>query len=116
MRQARVVKDRLAETYGDRVEIDGRVIRPFPRPQRLLEVPSIQGLSQVKVERLHGLAQAAIDGVLDTERLRSLPEADALPPALEAFATFLSVMRIATWQRGRTRFASYPGQCQTRSL
>ncbi len=78
MRQARVVKERLAETYGDRVEIDGQVVRPFPRPQRLLEVPSVQGLSQVKVERLHSLAQAAIDGVLDTERLRALPEAAAL--------------------------------------
>jgi DNA-3-methyladenine glycosylase II len=78
MRQAKVVKDRLAEAYGDPVEIGGRVVRPFPRPQRLLEVPSIQGLSQVKVERLHDLAQAALDGVLDTERLRALPEADAL--------------------------------------
>ena len=78
MRQARVVKDRLAAAYGDPIEIGGDVVRPFPRPQRLLEVPSIQGLSQVKVDRLHDLARAAIDGVLDTERLRSLPEADAL--------------------------------------
>jgi DNA-3-methyladenine glycosylase II len=78
MRQARVVKDRLAEAHGDPVEIGGRVVHPFPRPQRLLEVPSVPGLAQVKVERLHDLARAAIDGVLDTERLRSLPEADAL--------------------------------------
>ena len=73
MRQARVVKERLAEAYGDPVEIGGQVVRPFPRPQRLLEVPSVQGLAQVKVERLHDLARAAIDGVLDTERLRALP-------------------------------------------
>jgi DNA-3-methyladenine glycosylase II len=78
MRQARVVKDRLAEAYGDPVEIGGRAIRPFPRPQRLLEVPSVEGLSQVKVDRLHDLARAAIDGVLDTERLRALPEDQAL--------------------------------------
>ena len=78
MRQARVVKDRLAEAYGDPVEIDGRTVRPFPRPQRLLEVPSVTGLAQVKVERMHDLARAAIDGVLDTERLRMLPEAEAL--------------------------------------
>ncbi len=32
MRQARVVKDRLAEAYGDPVEIGGQVVRPFPRP------------------------------------------------------------------------------------
>jgi DNA-3-methyladenine glycosylase II len=78
MRQARVVKERLADAYGDPVEIGGQVVRPFPRPQRLLEVTSVQGLSQVKVDRLHDLARAAIDGVLDTQRLRALPEADAL--------------------------------------
>jgi len=78
MSQARVVKDRLAEASGDPVEIGGQVVRPFPRPQRLLGVPSVQGLAQVKVERLHDLARAAIDGVLDTERLRALPEDVAL--------------------------------------
>jgi DNA-3-methyladenine glycosylase II len=78
MRQAHVIKDRLAESYGDPVEIDGTTVRPFPRPQRLLEVPSLTGLAQVKVDRLHDLARAAIDGVLDTERLRLLPETEAL--------------------------------------
>jgi DNA-3-methyladenine glycosylase II len=78
MRQARVVKDRLAAAFGDPVEIGDQVVHPFPRPQRLLEVPSIQGLSQVKVDRLHDLARAAIDGILDTERLRAMPEAEAL--------------------------------------
>ena len=78
MRQARVVKERLSEAYGDEVEIGGRTVRPFPRPQRLLEVGSVTGLSRIKVGRLHDLARAAMDGVLDTERLRSLPEAEAL--------------------------------------
>jgi DNA-3-methyladenine glycosylase II len=78
MRQASVVKDRLAAEYGDPVEIDGTTVRPFPRPQRLLEVQSVTGLAQVKVDRLRDLARATIDGVLDTERLRMLPEAEAL--------------------------------------
>jgi DNA-3-methyladenine glycosylase II len=78
MRQARVIKDRLAESYGDPVEIGGQTVQPFPRPQRLLEVRSMAGLAQVKVDRLHDLARAAIDGVLDTERLRLLPETEAL--------------------------------------
>ena len=78
MRQARVVKDRLAEAYGDPVQIGDRVVRPFPPPERLLEVPAVTGLSQMKVGRLHDLARAALDGALDTERLRSMPEADAL--------------------------------------
>ena len=78
MRQARIIKDRLAESYGDSVEIGGQTVRPFPRPQRLLEVPSVTGLAQVKVDRMRDLARAAIDGVLDTERLRMLPETEAL--------------------------------------
>jgi len=78
MRQARVVKDRLATSLGDTIEIGHRVVRPFPRPQRLLDTTDVQGISAVKVSRLHDLARAALDGRLDTERLRSLPEAEAL--------------------------------------
>ena len=64
---------------GDAIEIGGQVVRPFPRPQRLLEVADrCRASAQVKVGRLHDLARAALDGVLDTERLRALPEAEAL--------------------------------------
>ena len=78
MRQARVVKDRLAAEVGDTIEIGGEVVRPFPRPQRLIDINEVRGLSTVKVARLRDLARAALDGVLDTERLRALPEAEAL--------------------------------------
>jgi DNA-3-methyladenine glycosylase II len=78
MRQARVVKARLADGWGDEIDVPGGVVKAFPRPQRLLEAARVPGISTVKVDRLHALAQAAIDGRLDTERLRSLPQADAL--------------------------------------
>ena len=78
MRQARVVKDRLCTGFGDPIEIGEQVVHPFPRPQRLLEASTIAGISEVKVARLHDLSRAAIGGTLDTERLRALPEADAL--------------------------------------
>lgn len=78
MRQAKVIKERLATIWGDPIEIEGGVVRPFPRPQRLLEVDAVAGLSQVKVDRLHALAKAAMDGRLDAERLRALPQPDAL--------------------------------------
>jgi DNA-3-methyladenine glycosylase II len=78
MRQARVVKDRLAAEHGDPVEIGGRIVRPFPRPQRLVDLHEAQGISAVKVTRLRDLARATLDGVLDTERLRALPEDEAL--------------------------------------
>ena len=82
MAQTRRVKERLAATAGDAVEIeiDGerRTIRAFPRPQQLLALAEVPGVAAVKVERLHGLARAALDGRLDTERLRGLPEDQAL--------------------------------------
>ena len=77
-RQGARVKAWLGERYGDEVAIDGRTFRAFPRPARLLEARVIQGLPPEKVRRLHGLAEAAMDGRLDTERLRSLPKDEAL--------------------------------------
>src|SRR2546430_2329150 len=61
------------DKLGDRIDLDGVPHTAFPRPQRLLELREAPGLNEVKVERLHGLAEAALDGRLDTERLRSLP-------------------------------------------
>jgi DNA-3-methyladenine glycosylase II len=78
MRQARVVKDRLAVGFGDPIEIGSQIVRPFPRPQRLVDIHEVPGISAVKVTRLRDLARAALDGVLDTERLRALPEDQAL--------------------------------------
>ena len=76
--QAARVKARLSEQAGDEVELDGARFRAFPRPERLLEVDAVDGLADEKVRRLHGLAEAALDGRLDTNRLRALPPARAL--------------------------------------
>jgi DNA-3-methyladenine glycosylase II len=77
-RQSAVIKRDLSERLGDRPTILGTEVPAFPRPSRLLELKDAKGLNDEKIRRLHGLAQAALDGRLDTERLRSLPEADAL--------------------------------------
>ena len=77
-RQSAVIKRDLAERLGDRPTIAGVEMPAFPRPSRLLELREARGLNDEKIRRLHGLARAAIDGTLDTETLRSLPEADAL--------------------------------------
>ena len=82
MAQTRRTKERLAELVGDAIDIElddeRRTIRAFPRPQQLLALTEIPGVAAVKVERLHGLARAALDGRLATERLRGLPEDEAL--------------------------------------
>jgi DNA-3-methyladenine glycosylase II len=77
-RQAARIKASLGERFGDEVALGGRTYRAFPRPERLIEARDIPGLPPEKVRRLHGLAEAAIDGRLDTERLRALPKDEAL--------------------------------------
>jgi DNA-3-methyladenine glycosylase II len=77
-RQSARIKAWLAEQLGDGIELDGATHAAFPRPQRLLGLTDAPGLNATKVERLHGLAQAALDGRLDTERLRSLPVEEAM--------------------------------------
>ena len=78
MAQARALRLRMAADSGDHLDADGVELAAFPRPQRLLELSEVRGLPDEKLVRLHGIAQAALDGVLDRRRLRSLPVADAL--------------------------------------
>ena len=78
MRELARVKDWLREMAGDHPTVDGRAYAAFPRPEVLLEERQIPGISEEKVRRVHGLARAALDGRLDTERLRSLPPDEAL--------------------------------------
>jgi DNA-3-methyladenine glycosylase II len=77
-RQSARIKAWLGEQLGDRLELDGLTYAAFPQPERLLELTDAPGLNAVKVDRLHGLAQAALDGRLDTERLRSLRMDEAM--------------------------------------
>ena len=63
---------------GDRPTVDGHPYPAFPRPERLLELEEMRGLSATKVAWLHGLARATLDGRLDTEVLRAMPRDEAL--------------------------------------
>jgi DNA-3-methyladenine glycosylase II len=79
MRQGARIKTQLAVAHGDAIALpDGRAVRAFPRPSVLLGIDAIPGLAAEKVRRLHGIAQAALDGALDTQRLRSMPTDEAL--------------------------------------
>jgi len=77
-RQSAVIKRGLSERLGDRPTIAGVEVHAFPRPSRLVQLTDHPGLSAEKVRRLHGLAQAALDGRLDTERLRAMAADAAL--------------------------------------
>lgn len=76
--QAARVKARIAEELGDEVDIHGEKLQAFPAPTRLLQLESFSGLSGRKIEYLRRLAEATIEGSLDADRLRALPQEEAL--------------------------------------
>jgi DNA-3-methyladenine glycosylase II len=78
MRQSARIKERLRESAGDSPTVDGRAYPAFPRPEQLLEFKEIVGVSAQKVTWLRGIAEAALEGRLDTEALRAMPHDEAL--------------------------------------
>ena len=90
MRQAAAIKARLIAEHGHPLELDGVEVRCFPSPERLLDFASVHGLAAEKLERLHGVARAALDGLLDCDRLRALgdeagPESVRVIPGIGPF-------------------------------
>jgi DNA-3-methyladenine glycosylase II len=81
--QGAVVRSRISEQLG-RVYGEGpdRMLA-FPTPSRLLELDYVQGLEAVKIERLHAVARAALDGRLDPDALLALPTEQAMEQLLE---------------------------------
>jgi DNA-3-methyladenine glycosylase II len=76
--QGRAIRARMAQEYGEAFEVGGEIAHAFPAPQRLRELTTIPGVNDEKVARLHGIADAALDGQLDRARLRAMPPAEAL--------------------------------------
>jgi DNA-3-methyladenine glycosylase II len=68
----------MAEEWGERFEQGGGSFAAFPDPEALLRIDAVPGVAPAKVERLHGVARAALDGLLDRERLRAVPPEQAL--------------------------------------
>ena len=78
MKVAARIKMDIARTHGTAVELHGRTHHVFPAPRELLVLAQAPGLGDEKVARLRGVAQAALDGLLDAEGLRGMGEASAL--------------------------------------
>jgi DNA-3-methyladenine glycosylase II len=70
------VRAELGARLGTTFALAGVEHPAFPQPDRLLEVSEVPGLNDTKVQRLHGVARAALAGDLDVARLHALgPEA-----------------------------------------
>jgi DNA-3-methyladenine glycosylase II len=75
-KQMAEVRRRLSEAHGATFAVAGETVAAFPTPRQLLELSAFPGIPDEKLARLHGVAAAALDGVLDVDRLVSLgPEA-----------------------------------------
>jgi DNA-3-methyladenine glycosylase II len=76
--QAAAIKERIAETYGEKRIVDGVELAAFPDPRTLEKVVDEIKLPEIKIERLRGIAAAALDGRLNGAYLRTLEPAVAL--------------------------------------
>jgi DNA-3-methyladenine glycosylase II len=76
MRQAARVQDDLLAEHGHQLSVAGQEVRCFPEPERLLRIEAVPGLSAEKIDRLKGVARAALDGRLDPKRLHALGPED----------------------------------------
>jgi len=77
MKQGAAIQCRLVEEYGNMVEVAGEAASCFPHPETLLQIAAFPGLASVKIDRLHGVARAALDGILDVRKLLELGPVDA---------------------------------------
>lgn len=74
--QAARIKATMAAEIGTALEIAGRRLHAFPGPEALLALEAFPGLTPRKIDYLHGIARAALDGHLSPGSLRSKePEA-----------------------------------------
>jgi DNA-3-methyladenine glycosylase II len=97
-RQAAAVRDRLAQAHGLPVEVAGVAMAAFPTPEQLLAVTAFEGVPAVKIERLHGVAKAALDGRLSAEEIRHAEPEEAMArlrqiPGIGPFSASLIVLR-----------------------
>ncbi|HEX7475846.1 MAG TPA: hypothetical protein VF318_07755, partial [Dehalococcoidales bacterium] len=78
IKQRRALMQRMAQELGEKIEVDGQAFYAFPSPGVLLSLEQYRGLNEIKIGRLKGIAQAALDGLLDRRKLRALPVEEAL--------------------------------------
>ena len=74
--QARRMRTRLAHDAGTVLTIAGQAVACLPPPAYLVDPQPVPGLDPVRRDRLRGVAQAALDGKLDTASLAALHPSD----------------------------------------
>ncbi|MCU1471069.1 MAG: 3-methyladenine glycosylase/8-oxoguanine glycosylase-like protein [Glaciihabitans sp.] len=76
--QGVIVRNRISAAFGRTYGEGANAMLAFPTPERLLELREVQSLDATKVERLHAVARAALDGQLNPAELLSVSTEEAL--------------------------------------
>jgi DNA-3-methyladenine glycosylase II len=72
------VRERLSQEYGTTFEVAGERVAALPTPEQMLAVETFLGIPEVKLRRMHGVAEAAVRGDLDVERIRAMEPDEAM--------------------------------------
>ena len=96
--QAARIKQLMSQELGEEIVVHGERLHAFPSSQRLASMDGFPGLFARKIEYLHGIAEAALQGRLDAARLRTLGREDALEelkrlPGIGDFSAELILVR-----------------------
>jgi DNA-3-methyladenine glycosylase II len=76
--QAAAIRERICAELGRTHTIAGKELHAFPLPHRLLKADTIPSMAPMRVEWLHAVARAALDGALDPRRLAEMEPEQAL--------------------------------------
>jgi DNA-3-methyladenine glycosylase II len=76
-RQMAQVRDRLSRQHGAIFTVAGEQIAALPTPEQMLAVETFDRIPEVKLRRMHAIAEAAQRGDLDTERIRNMEPDEA---------------------------------------
>lgn len=75
---ARMLRNLIIETYGDRITIEGETLHSFPRPETLADAgpDALRAIkfSMRKAEYITGISQQIVSGELSLEAMRDLPD------------------------------------------
>jgi DNA-3-methyladenine glycosylase II len=76
--QATVLRRRLSAGHGRVFRLPTGDLEAFPLPEALLRVESFPSIEPVRMDRLHAVARAALDGDLEPSRLLGMSTEEAL--------------------------------------
>ncbi|HEX4704865.1 MAG TPA: DNA-3-methyladenine glycosylase 2 family protein, partial [Pseudonocardiaceae bacterium] len=72
------IRAELSAAHGRTFHLAGRPSGALPTPEQLLRVTEFPGIPTIKLQRLHDVARAAINGQLDVDRLTALDPDEAM--------------------------------------